>query len=166
MRTRLWTVAACVALSAALGTTTIAAADPGASAAKKKSAKQAKKQAKRFLQGSSWNNVTASSTGTSSSTTAITFCPNGTYSFVRNDESIVAASQTSFDGQWSVQAANPKKASAKIKYTVQNFRSVYFDGSPTGQAAPPSPSILNAFADSESRAFFDGTEFNRGAAGC
>ncbi len=166
MRTRIWAAVACIALLTGWGAATVATADGPSAAAAKVSKKKAKRVVKRYLQHSTWTNVTASSTGISSTTTRITFCGNGTYSYRRDNDSIVAASQTTFDGNWSVKSANPKRSSGKVRYTVANFRSVYFDGSPGPDSPPPSPSILNAFADSEQIAFFDGIQFSRSAAGC
>jgi hypothetical protein len=144
----------------------VSAADGPRAVSAGKKGKKARKKAKKYLQNATWTNIQTSSVTGSSTTTRITFCPNGRYSFRKDNDSIVAASVTTFDGTWVVKTANLKTGVAKVKYTVQNFQSTYFDGSAGPDSPPPSPSILRVQATTLNQAFFDGIEFSRGAASC
>ena len=133
-----------------------------AAAAKKLSKKKLKKRATRYLQGAVWSNINNATFG--SIVTYLAFCSNGTYAYRKENNSSIAASVTTWDGTWHVTSAG--RTSARVQYTVANFRSVYYDGSPGPDTAPPSPSLLQVNAGSVNQAFFDGIEFTRNSGVC
>ena len=166
LSTRLGVSVVCVALltgSATLAASSAVADGPQASAAKS-SKKKAKRKAKRFLDGALWTNITSATFGPI--TTYIALCTDGTYYYRKDNSSSVAASQTTFNGVWKVKTANTKKSTATLESTVENFRSVYFDGSPGPDSPPASPATTGVFASSENQVFFDGVEYTRTALTC
>ena len=138
------------------------AAPDAAVAAKKLNKKKLKKRATRYLQGAVWSNTNISTFG--DVVTYLAYCADGTYAYRKDNNSSIAASQTTWSGNWHVTTAG--KTSAKVEYTVANFRSVYYDGSPGPDTAPPSPSVLGVQAGSANQAFFDGIEFTRNTGVC
>ena len=148
---------AVAAIAMAAPTVEATAASDAGPVASKSSSKKNRSRARSYLLGE-WN-----SSGSGVSIT-VAFCRDGTYGFRVLKDNGGRPSDTTFDGSWRVTSAG--KASARVRYTIEHFKSAYIDGSPGPDSFPGSPAVLAARATSRSTATFDGVPFSRGPGTC
>jgi hypothetical protein len=152
---------AAVAIAAPDVDAATASYEPTASAAKK-SSKKLRNKATNYLKGALWSHI--EDTGSGTLETLVTFCTNGNYAYRKTNYNGSLSYQTYFEGSWRVRTAG--KSSAKIDYTIENFKSVYIDGSPGPDSSPGSAAVLAVTARSSSQAIIDGVPFSRNAGTC
>jgi hypothetical protein len=160
MKRLLVCIGLCAALCAGLAQPASASAAPEAAAAKKKSNKKKLRQRARSYLFGEWN----SGVPGGPVYTTVGYCTDGTYGYRVVKQNARGPSDTTFQGRWWVKSAG--KTSATFGYTIENFQSVYIDGSPGPDSFPGSPATLAVSATSLSTAIFDGVSFSRGPGTC
>jgi hypothetical protein len=152
---------AAVAIAAPVVEAGAATGGPQAAISKKKK-KNFKKKAQNYLQGALWSSFELA--GSSYVETLVAFCTNGTYAYRKDDFSSSPPYETYFEGNWTVSSAG--KTSATLDYTIENFLSIYLDGSPGPDTYPGSPAVLAVSMRPPYDVVLDGVEFTRNPGTC